>query len=318
MTDKKSSIELVPYNADWPQIFEQEALQIQKALDNYCIALHHVGSTAVPGLSAKPTIDIIGVVKNRSETIHLLEKIDFEYMGEYTIPGHFGFRKRNSVKVNLHVYEPAHPEIELNLLFRDYLRAHSEAREAYAKLKLHLVNLPCSSEKQNSLFKGYTLGKDEFIRSILKQAGFQKLRMRICAHHAEWTASQHFRQKYFFDKVPIADPYTWTFDHPQHAHLIFYQGVDIIGYAHVQFWPDKRAALRIIVIDENQRRKGLGKQFLKYIEQWLKQKNYTSLHTESSPDAFAFYKAQGYIDMPFNDPDGYESDPKDLPLGKVL
>lgn len=112
----------------------------------------------------------------------------------------------------------------------------------------------------------------------------------------EWEAARAFRQKYFFDKVPIADPYTWTFD----------------------LWSGERAALRIIVIDERIRAQGLGSHLLALCEQWLKERGYEILQTQSSPEAYAFYKKLGYIEMPFNDPDGYEGGPCDIDLRKSL
>lgn len=134
----------------------------------------------------------------------------------------------------------------------------------------------------------------------------------------EWTVVKEFRQKYFFDKVPIPDPYTWTFDHPEHTHLILYQAEPIVGYAHVQLWPGTRAALRIIVIDEPFRNQGLGGYFLAQCEGWLRTQGIVSFHTESSPKAQPFYIKSGFKRMAFEDPDLLESDPQDLPMGKKL
>lgn len=231
---------------------------------------------------------------------------------------HYGFSKRGEVDFNLHVYTENHPECELNLLFRDYLRAHYTSRDAYANLKYDLLQDKTSFEKNNPFFTEYTLRKGDFIRDILKKSGFNRLRFLKCSDHTEWDAAKHFRQKYFFDKVPIADPYTWTFNHPDHVHFVLYLGADIIGYAHIQLWPENRAAIRIIVIDDTQRNHGFGGQFLNLIEKWLKSHDHKSIHTESSPKALHFYKNHGYIDMPFNDPNGYESHPQDIPLGKLL
>jgi GrpB-like predicted nucleotidyltransferase (UPF0157 family) len=70
------------------------------------IAVHHVGFTAVPGLAAKPKIDIIAVVKNTSKIIPEIENLGYEYRGEFNIPLHCGFSKREpDLSVNLHVYE---------------------------------------------------------------------------------------------------------------------------------------------------------------------------------------------------------------------
>ncbi len=231
---------------------------------------------------------------------------------------HYGFSKRGSIDVNLHLYEEGHPEIELNLTFRNFLRIHHDLRDEYAAMKLKLLEDEASFEINNSIYSGYTLGKNDFIQKVLKMAGFQRLRFLKCTHYSEWQAVKRMRQRYFFDKVPILDPYEWTFDHPDHAHLVLYRGVETIGYAHIQLWPESRGAIRIIVVEELERNRGFGKQFLTWIESWLKSKGYLSIHTSSSSDAVDFYKQMGYTVMPFNDPDGHEKDPRDTPMGKLL
>lgn len=312
-------IEVVSYDPQWPILFEEEAVKIKRALGDTCKAVHHVGSTSVPGLCAKPKIDIILVVKEITHVVRDLEKIDYEYRGEFNVPLHLGFRKRPPLtNVNLHVYEDGNPEIELNLLFRDYLRTHPETLEAYAALKDELVRQEASHKIIQGPFKGYTLGKDAFIKKVLDQAGFKGLCIRFCIHHDEWEAVRYFRNTYFFDKIPISDPYIWTFNHSDHVHFVFYQGTKIIGYAHIQLWPAHRAALRIIVIQESFRNQGRGGYFLTLCEKWLKQQGVTVLQTQSSPTAHFFYCKYGYREMPFNDPDGYESDPQDIDMGKEL
>lgn len=315
---KTKNIIITPYNSDWPQIFEREAAKIKEALGANYMAIHHIGSTAVPGLSAKPVIDIIAVVKNLEKTIQPLEKLGFKYKGEYNIPMRFYFNRSEGIETNLHVYEDDHPEIELNLLFRDYLRKVPESRDQYAKLKEELLKDKSSYEKNNSIFTGYNLGKDAFIRKILQAANFNRIRIMKCTHYAEWNAAKRMRKKYFFDPLSISDPYTWTFEHPEHVHLVLYQGVEIVGYAHIQFWPDQRAALRIIVIEEEHRQHGLGSRFLQLCEQWLKKQGIKSLHDEARPNVVNFYHKNGYIKMPFNDPSGEPPSAQDIAMGKIL
>jgi GNAT superfamily N-acetyltransferase len=98
-----------------------------------------------------------------------------------------------------------------------------------------------------------------------------------CTQYAEWDFARKLRQKYFFDPLSMTDPYTWTFDHQEHVHLILYQGVEMVGYAHIQFWQDQRAALRIFVINEPYRHQGFGSQFLKLCEEWLKRQGVNSI-----------------------------------------
>jgi len=313
------SIYILPHNPTWVQLFETESAAIKQALGETCVAIHHIGSTAAPGLAAKPIIDIICVIKQSSQLNHgAIEALGFEHKGEYNIPMRLYFNKRQDTQVNLHVYEEENPEIELNLMFRDYLRNNKSSLDEYAALKNKLLEDPASLQKNNSMVTGYNLGKNEFIQKILKQAGFKRLRFVRCAHSSEWDAAKHFRQTQFFDKVSIQDPYIWTFDHPDHAHFVLYKGVKIIGYAHIQLWPGNRAALRIVVIDDIKRNQSFGGAFLEFMEKWLKSQNYQSIHAESSPEALAFYKKYGYSEMSFDDPDENESYARDVPVGKKL
>lgn len=323
-------ITIVPYNTDWPHIFEKEARLIKEALDENCIEIHHVGSTSVPGLAAKPKIDIVGVVQNPLLARNQLAKIGIEYRGEYNIPLHYGFRKRGDIDLNLHVYEEFHPEISLNLCFRDYLRNYPDKRDDYARLKEELIRDSSSLLKENSPFTNYTLRKGDFIRSILKEAGYNKIRMLKCNDYTEWASAKHFRNTYFFDPHGIKDPYTWTFNHEEHAHLVLYKGTDIIAYAHIQFWNNQRAKIRIIAVDENKRNQNSGSLFLALIEKWLKSLGVISIHAQSKRSSLRFYLKNGYKKMPFNDHscqteaqhdhrlESHESDPNDIPVGKVF
>lgn len=315
---KSKNIEVVAYDSNWPHIFKTEATLIAQALGDNCLAVHHIGSTSVHGLAAKPKIDIIAVVRNGNAAIESLEKASFTYKGEYNIPCQFGFTKRGEHKINLHVFEENHPEIDLNLMFRDYLRSHPQVRDEYARLKHDLLQDESSFMKENSCFANYTLRKGDFIRSVLKEAGFNRMRILKCNDDTEWTAARNFRNQYFFDPYGIEDPYTWAFHHSEHAHLALYQGTEIIGYAHIQFWPEARTAIRIIAIDENKRNQNAGSQFLALIEEWLKSVDIKSIHAESRATSLGFYRKNGYLDMPFNDPEGHEHDPNDIPVGKML
>lgn len=318
MAKEKRKIEVAPYDSRWPELFELEAHHIQEALGENCTAIHHVGSTSVPGLAAKPKIDIIAVVRRPEDSIQSLKAIGFDYRGEFNIPLHYGFSKRGEVSVNLHVYQEGNPEIELNLTFRDYLRNHPEIRDEYARLKYALLEKESSHEKNHSMFTGYNLGKNALINKILKRAGFQRLRFVICTHYEEWEAAKSLRNRYYFDTIAFSDLFEWTLHHQDHIHFVLYKGIEIVGYAHIQLWPHSRAAIRILVIEEKYRRQGFGRQFLRWIEEWLKSKGCERIHTEASPDSVAFYQNQEYLPVPFYDPDGYEKCPQDTSMGKIL
>jgi GrpB-like predicted nucleotidyltransferase (UPF0157 family)/aminoglycoside phosphotransferase (APT) family kinase protein len=312
-------VEVVPYDPNWPKLFKQEASKIKSALGARYVAIHHVGSTAVPGLAAKPKIDIVAELNDLAFDHQGLTNIDYEYRGGFNLPLRKSFTYRSGqLNINLHVFEKNDPEIALNLLFRDYLRTHSEDRDRYASLKYQLLEDDASHKKDGSMYRGYTLGKHDLINDILHKAGFSRLRFVICTHYTEWNALRNFRNKYFFAPNNITDPYTWTFEHSDHRHFILYKGTKIVGYAHIQLWANHRAALRIIVIDEEHRGKHYGAKFMALIEKWLKLQKYKSVHVESSPKALWFYQHLNYAPMAFNDPDGYESDPEDIAMGKIL
>ncbi|MBY0280770.1 MAG: GNAT family N-acetyltransferase [Alphaproteobacteria bacterium] len=297
-------------------MFEEEASKIQGALGANCIAVHHIGSTSVPGLAAKPIIDILPIVKDIMCVDAVNEKmaaLGYEIKGEYGITFRRFFYKGEPIRTHhVHVFEEGSPEIERHLKFRDWMCTHPEDLNTYANLKQELA------KKYSHDRMGYGLGKESFVASINTKAGFDGLRVVKVLLPREWEALQHFRQKYFFDKISSVDSYTWTFDHKDHIHFILYKGETIIGYAHVQLWVDARAALRIIILNEPYRNKGLGGQFLSLCEKWLKQNSIRSLHIQSSPEAYPFYLKYKYVDMPFNDPDGYEADPRDIAIGKLL
>lgn len=308
-----SSIEVVCYDPNWPLIFEQEATLIQHALGDNCLTIHHIGSTSVPGLWAKPIIDMLPVVRNIlevSEATKAMENLGYEAKGEYGIAFRRYFQKSKNVRTHVHVYEQGDPEIDRYLKFRNWMRSHKDDAEAYANLKIELA----AKFPQDIL--SYCMGKDVFVANIDVKDGFDGWRIVQALTDREWVAVRTLRQKYFF-KSNI-DPYTWTFDRKDHVHFVFYKNAEIIGYVHLQLWPESRAALRIIVIDENYRNYGFGSQFLKLCERWLCHQGFKMLLIQSSPEAYKFYHGHGYIKMPFNDPNGYETDARDIEIGKFL
>ena len=191
------------------------------------------------------------------------------------------FSKPGDIGLNLHLYEESHPEIELNLCFRDYLRAHPSKREDYGRIKQELLQDESSFTKENSPFTNYTLRKGNFIRGILREAGFRRIRMLKCNDDTEWQAAKYFRDTYLFGSHGIQDPSTWAFNNEEHAHLVLYHGTEIMGYAHIHFLLDKRAAIRIMVVDEKEQNQNSGSEFLVLIEKWVKSLGIHNIHADS-------------------------------------
>ncbi|MBN9287999.1 MAG: GNAT family N-acetyltransferase [Gammaproteobacteria bacterium 39-13] len=305
-----NSIKVVPYDPLWNELFKTQAECIQQILGSNCITIHHIGSTSIPDLAAKPIIDMLPIVRDISTVDEAaMEELGFNAKGEYGILFRRFFQKQG---FNVHIFQEDNAAIEGHLKFRDWMRTHAEDKDAYQKLKQDLA-----LQYPNDILN-YSIGKDAFVADILAKTQFKGLRIVNALMPREWEAAKYFRQHYFFDKIPVVDPYTWTFEDKKHLHFILYQGAQIIGYAHIQLWPSQRAALRIIVLDESYRNHGLGGKFLKDCERWLKQHNIVSLHMESSPEAHAFYLKYGYMEMPFNDPDYPKQFSQDIDMGKIL
>lgn len=309
-------IRVIAYDHSWPRQFAKEALLIKAALGDNCIEVHHMGSTSVPHLAAKPVIDIIPVVcdlKQVDMNNALMKAIGYDVKGEHGIPFRRFFQKGGRLRTHhVHIFEQENPEIERHLKFRDWMRTHPQDRDAYGRLKQELAL------KHPEDIVSYCQGKEPFIAAIDKKAGFKELRMVQALTVREWDVLSQFRQLYFFDAHQLADPFTWTFDQDDHIHFVLYQGHEIIGYAHLQLWPEQRAAMRVIIIDKAKQNQQCGSQFLALCERWLKSHGYRSLHVESSASALGFYRNNGYVHMPFDDPEKHESYPPDTALGKML
>ena len=164
---KSTRVVIVKYDPRWANMYAEERARIVDALEGLDAAVEHVGSTSVPGLLAKPTIDILVVVPDPAagkSAVAPLTGLGYEYRGELGIPGRFYFSKARRRTHHVHLYPRGHPEIERLVLFRDYLRAHADAARAYAGLKRALA------ERFSNDREAYTEAKSGFIKSIEEKA----------------------------------------------------------------------------------------------------------------------------------------------------
>jgi GrpB-like predicted nucleotidyltransferase (UPF0157 family) len=169
------SIDVVTHDPAWPAAFAMEAARIADVFGSRLRQMHHVGSTAVPGLHAKPIIDIL-VVLDDTDTIDVfnpaMEALGYRVRGECLeaivpgTPGRFYFSKNaGGVRTHqVHVCAEGHPEIAAKLAFRNYLRAHSEAAATYGRLKHELA----AAHRFDNI--SYMRGKDAFVKSTLEDA----------------------------------------------------------------------------------------------------------------------------------------------------
>lgn len=159
-------VEVVPHDPKWQTAFENESKQVACALGANVVAVHHIGSTAIPNIYAKPIIDLLVEVKDITqvdEQSAAMEALGYKVMGEYGIPGRRYFRKDNEVGTrthHVHTFEISSLEVERHLAFRDYLIAHPKDAQKYSELKRELAG------KYPQNIDRYMDGKDGFIKEM--------------------------------------------------------------------------------------------------------------------------------------------------------
>lgn len=171
MSDSSHTI-LLPYQSSWKEKFNQEKKKLLEVFSVKAIAIEHIGSTSIPGLSAKPIIDIAVLIEKAEEGDGFVESLkEFGYWhDEPSSSGerHF-FRKGSPTEFHLSMaYKDKGGFWDRQILFRDYLRANPEARDEYDKLKKDLLEKDPTGRDQ------YIKGKTEFVQKTLKLAGFKE------------------------------------------------------------------------------------------------------------------------------------------------
>ncbi len=163
------TVRLVPYDLRWPALYEAEAERIRAALGEHLLAIEHVGSTAVPGLMAKPILDIQVAVASfvvGGPLINALESIGYQHRPEDPIPGRLYFSlSREGLRTHqIHLCEAGGRNWRDRLRFRDLLRADAQLATAYVALKRDLAARHANDRL------AYATGKDQFIATALALA----------------------------------------------------------------------------------------------------------------------------------------------------
>lgn len=169
MTSPTDSVVIREYDPAWPYQFEQLMARIVKAMGDVPVTVEHVGSTAVPGLAAKPIIDLDVVVRSPDDVpvaTGRLASIGSQHEGERGVPGREAFHwPVGEVRHHLYLVVEGSPPHRQHLAFRDYLRTHPEVAVKYADLKRELASKHVADRN------AYTEAKGAFIERVLDQAG---------------------------------------------------------------------------------------------------------------------------------------------------
>jgi GrpB-like predicted nucleotidyltransferase (UPF0157 family) len=161
------AIVVVDYDPEWPNWFQRAAERIRAAMGEAALEIHHVGSTSVPGLAAKPLIDINLVVADTTDEEAYVPKLEAAgYVLRVREPDWFEHRMLRGFEppVNLHVFPPDCSEVERMLLFRDWLRTNDADRDLYARTKREL------GSQEWKYVQNYADAKTAVVEQILSRA----------------------------------------------------------------------------------------------------------------------------------------------------
>src|SRR5215212_7464143 len=167
LTPLVQPIQIAEYDPKWPHLFEREAARLRTILTDRILLVEHVGSTSVPGLAAKPKIDILLVViSSADEPAYVRDLQAAGYVLQIREPNWYEHRmfKGPDTDINLHVFSSGCPEIERMLLFRDWLRSNAADCQLYERTKRKLA-------RQNwKYMQNYADAKTAVVKAILARA----------------------------------------------------------------------------------------------------------------------------------------------------
>lgn len=194
-------IVVVPYNPDWPEQYRAEAVKIAAVFGPELVTIHHIGSTSVPGLSAKPIIDMMPVVCDIT-AVDLFNpamiRLGYQPKGENGIPGRRYFVKGSDASRthHVHIFALDNPEVKRHLDFRDYLIAHPAEAQRYAALKAELAwQFPHD-------IHSYMAGKNGFIKEAIQMNNIlNEIRQELKQNADEHT--QRSGQTFFKEQVQL-------------------------------------------------------------------------------------------------------------------
>jgi GrpB-like predicted nucleotidyltransferase (UPF0157 family) len=164
-------VRVVPHQSSWRGEFERESAKVQARLGANVVAVHHIGSTAIPHIYAKPIIDLLVEVNSLvavDECNVAMQALGYEAKGEFGIPDRRYFRKddANGLRTHhVHVFSAGSAEVDRHLAFRDYMIAHPADAQQYSDLKRQLA-----AQLRPDDMEGYMDGKDAFVQAMQKRA----------------------------------------------------------------------------------------------------------------------------------------------------
>ncbi len=258
-------IKVVPYDPAWPTLFTNEAAKIKEAMGENLITIHHIGSTSVPGLDAKPIIDMIPVVRDIlavDKSNEAMAALGYSVKGEYGIPFRRFFSKE---AFNVHVFEQGDPEIERHLKFVQYLQDHPDYLKAYATLKID------TAKQHPHDILAYCNAKNALIQEIDENAGTYPARLVQACLDVEREEYHRIYQEQVL--APLGKSATIDdifLDSPNHIHFVYRLGSKIIGILYLEFIHKKNAQINILALDRPYQTQEHEKALFDFAKKWLR------------------------------------------------
>lgn len=300
---ENKAIEVVAYNPEWLNIFEKEAEVLKKAFGDNLGEIYHIGSTSVPGLSAKPIIDIMVTVRNLKKTdICEIEKLGYIEKGEISAPMHLYFSKKGVADekgYHLHVFEVNNLLVKKILIVRDYFRNHIEVAHEYSLLKEQLAE-----KHQDGM--NYLRDKLLFLDNVLKKTRFEKNVFDFLQSSSDFENYLKIQSEQDpHSKTAIFEPIessgyepkiiTYTKDQKiRHFYIILHNSSGLVGISHVFFENEETAQIKLIAAKDKDNDGEIEVQMLKFIEKWAEFRGKKYLELKITKDSKEFYKNFGY------------------------
>ena len=167
---KPRRVDVVAYDPAWPLEYERAAGEMRAAMGESLRAIHHIGSTSIPGIHAKPVIDMLAVVADLAALDARgdeMRRIGYEVMGEFGIAGRRYFRRDDAAgrrTHQVHAFADGSPHVTRHIAFRDFMRAHPSLAQEYSDLKRRLA----AAHPHD--IEAYMDGKDAFIKEMERRA----------------------------------------------------------------------------------------------------------------------------------------------------
>jgi len=247
---------LEQHNLDWFSKFQSIKASIMNngVKEGNLVAVEHMGSTSIPGLIAKPQIDLVVTVRDLKEAYFTMKEAGYEYKSEFNIPVHLMFKPSENhdfnIKSNIHLYDSESPEPEINRRFRDLIKENADLHQEYQTLKERIAQDPDSRSVHANGIPKYNLMKSEFIKSCIQQSGFDGFNVKF-AHYDE---DFNYISESFGEKKSLFG-----------YQMILFKGIDLIGGAIIE---PKRSEVEIYVEDDEFHNEAKA-YFEKRIRTWL-------------------------------------------------